>query len=153
MSFPLQNRADKGRRIYEALLVMFNRLRDPSLKLTSQDLLAYQNEINVAGPLVEELSGTELRNKPEFTSLVDDHQAILMGRLVTEMHQAVGGRLGRQDYTITLTNQKRLARNKVTYVTHNVLAIVACGDKTYYFALGETGQYSLAEKEYWDDLV
>lgn len=153
MSFPTDTLADKGRRVYEALLVMFNRLKDPSLKLPSADLIAYQKEIDESVPLLESLARTKFRNPPEFQNLVNDDRAVLMGRLVKEIHQAVKSRVSTPEYSITMTNATRRARNKVTYVVYTILASVKDGNgKSFYFAIGDTGQYSFASEEYWEDI-
>ena len=153
MSFPTETLADKGRRVYEALAIMFNRLKDPALKLSPADLVCYQKEIKESVPLLESLARTKFTNPAEFQNLIDDDRAILMGRLVREMHQAVKTRVATPEYTITMSHSTRRARNKVTYVVYTVLATVVDGlGKTYYFAIGDTGQYSFASEEYWEDI-
>lgn len=153
MTFPTDTLADKGRRVYEALMVMFNRIKDPALKVSAADLMAYQQEIKESIPMLESLARTKFTNAPEFQNLIDDDRAVLMGRLVREMHQAIKTRVGTPEYTITMTDKVRRARNSVTYVVYTVLAVVVDGKgQTFYFAIGDTGQYAFADQSYWLDI-
>lgn len=154
MTFPTDTLADKGRRVYEALLVMFNRIRDPSLKIPAADLFQYQKEIRESVPLLEQLSQTKFTNAPGFEDMMDDDTSILMGRLVRDIHQAVKAKVSTPDYTITMTNNVKRAKNTVTYIVYTVLAVVTDGKgEVYYFALADTGQSSFSSKLYWEDIV
>lgn len=154
MTFPTDTLADKGRRVYEALMVMFNRLRDPALKIPAIDLVNYQKEIRDSVPLLESLAKTKFTNAPGFTDLVDDDRCILMGRMVREMHQVIKTKVTSPDYSIVMTNSIKRAKNTVTYVVYTVLAVVTDSrGEVFYFALADSGQYSFSSKLYWEDIV